>query len=372
MSLPSALRQRSTRVANSAATANGKRFPGSPHIITTRSPPRPSAVFDTYWKFATERQAIYHARVNGSPLPWTHDAILREHRFTNAYRAADRVSQYLIQEVIYRGEYDWPSTMLRVLLFKIFNKIPTWELIESQVGIITADDFSATRIARVLDRAIEAGASVYSGAYIMPSGPVSLRKTRKHHMHLALLEELRHSGLAHRLADAASLQETYELILSVPSFGPFLAYQYAIDLNYSPYLNFSEMDFVVPGPGARDGIRKCFDDLGDYDEADTIRWVAERQQTELEKRNLQFRSLWGRPLQLIDCQNLFCEVDKYARVAHPDVKGISGRSRIKQRFSAQSEPIKPWFPPKWGLNAMPPIQSAPTLPSPDALPSYGD
>ena len=30
---------------------------------------------------------------------------------------------------------------------------------------------------------------------------------------------------------------------------------------------------------------------------------------------VEFRDLWGRPLQLIGCQNLFCEVDKYARVA---------------------------------------------------------
>ena len=31
--------------------------------------------------------------------------------------------------------------------------------------------------------------------------------------------------------------------------------------------------------------------------------------------------LRGRRLQLIDCQNLFCEVDKYAVVAHPGVRG---------------------------------------------------
>jgi hypothetical protein len=28
-------------------------------------------------------------------------------------------------------------------------------------------------------------------------------------------------------------------------------------------------------------------------------------------------TLFGRRLHSIDCQNLFCEVDKYARVAHP-------------------------------------------------------
>lgn len=28
------------------------------------------------------------------------------------------------------------------------------------------------------------------------------------------------------------------------------------------------MDFIVPGPGAKDGIRKCFITLGDFAEAD--------------------------------------------------------------------------------------------------------
>ena len=46
-----------------------------------------------------------------------------------------------------------------------------------------------------------------------------------------------------------------------------------------------------------------------------------------------FRGLNGRRLQLIDCQNLFCEVDKYARLAHPEITGYSGRSRIRQRFT---------------------------------------
>ena len=54
---------------------------------------------------------------------------------------------------------------------------------------------------------------------------------------------------------------------------------------------------------------------------------------------------------MIDCQNLFCEVDKYARVAHPDVAGISGRTRIKQKFSPTGPLELPWYPPKWGINS---------------------
>ena len=81
-----------------------------------------------------------------------------------------------------------------------------------------------------------------------------------------------------------------------------------------------------------------------------IKLVAERQDREFERLGLNFQNLWGRKLQLIDCQNLFCEVDKYARVAHPDITGITGRNRIKQRFKVTPRKIPFFYPPKWKIN----------------------
>ena len=78
--------------------------------------------------------------------------------------------------------------------------------------------------------------------------------------------------------------------------------------------------------------------------------MAESQEEEFRRLGLDFPSLWGRPLQLIDCQNLFCETDKYARIAHPEVSGKSGRTRIKQHFRPIARPITYWYPPKWGIN----------------------
>ena len=86
------------------------------------------------------------------------------------------------------------------------------------------------------------------------------------------------------------------------------------------------------------------------DEPDAIRWAMDRQQFETQRLGLEPISLWGRPLQLIDCQNLFCEVDKYACVRHPEAQGRTGRMRIKQRFIPSTEPLTPWYPPKWGIN----------------------
>ncbi len=318
--------------------------------ITRKQPPSPTYVLDTYWKFAAERQEVFFNRLNGT-TPLTTDPILLRHKFTNAYRAADRVSQYLIREVIYKGEQSADELLFRILLFKLFNKIETYQLLQHELGELSWRNYDFNRYSRVLHQALQVGERIYSGAYMMASGSSAFGYARKHENHLKLIEAMMQSGLALRIAHAPTMQAVYELLLGFPTIGSFLAYQYAIDINYSTLTNFSEMDFVMPGPGAKDGIRKCFISLGDYTEADTIRYVTDLQEREFERLGLNFKTLWGRPLQLIDCQNLFCETDKYARVAHPEISGLSNRTRIKQLYiKSKLEPISYFFPPKWGLN----------------------
>jgi len=314
------------------------------------APAKPTVVFDTYWRFATERQAIFFHRFSGQSGPWTNDPILLHYKFTNAYRASDRVSQYLIRQVIYAGSQTHRDLFFRTILFKLFNRIETWEKLESSLGELSAKTFDFAKYDAVLTSIVEAGETLYSGAYIMPSGSAEWRQDRKHRMHLRLLENMLYTRLPERIASARSMQHVFELLKGVPTIGDFLAYQFTTDLNYSTLTTFSEADFVVPGPGAKDGIRKCFSTLGGLTEADLIRFVRDRQEEEFSSRSLQFRSLWGRSLQLIDCQNLFCEISKYARVYHPEVIGTSGRTRIKQQFRPSPKSLIYWYPPKWGLN----------------------
>jgi len=146
------------------------------------------------------------------------------------------------------------------------------------------------------------------------------------------------------------MRDVFELLRSFRSIGDFLAFQYTIDINYSSLTNFSEMDFVVPGPGALRGISKCFTDLGGLNETELIKMVADKQEEEIARYEVSFRDLWGRPLQLIDCQNLFCEVDKYSRIAHPELSSASGRMRIKQKFRENLAPVVVRYPKKWGLD----------------------
>ena len=315
-------------------------------------PAKPTIVFDTYWRFAAERQEVFFRRLEGLRRPWTADPIIEEHKFTNAYRASDRVSQYLIRNVIYRDDLSSSpeEVFFRILVYKLFNKVEIWELLEKALGAITYEDYSFKRYDAILAKALSRGERIYSAAYIMPPGSRAFGHSAKHQNHLKLLEAMMRDEVPLRLAGARRMQDAFDLLLSYPTIGDFLAYQFATDINYSAVTNFSEMEFVMPGLGALDGIRKCFLSLGGLNEPEIIKLVAERQVDEFARLGLQFRTLFGRRLQLIDCQNLFCEVDKYARVAHPEFLGRTGRSRIKQKFSPIAKPITFWYPPKWEIN----------------------
>src|SRR5437764_10060168 len=91
--------------------------------VFRRRRPRATAVYDTYWRFAAERQRIFHSRAAGGDGPWTVDPILSTYRFTNAYRAADRVSQFLINEVIPGSYNESVDAAFRTSLFKVFNRV---------------------------------------------------------------------------------------------------------------------------------------------------------------------------------------------------------------------------------------------------------
>ena len=240
--------------------------------------------------------------------------------------------------------------VFRILLFKLFNKIDTWKLFERSFGAVTFEDYRFEHYDTVLTRAMRSGTRVYSAAYIMPPGGRAFGHSVKHRNHLLLLARMIGERVPERLAQSQTMQEGFECLRAFPTVGDFLAYQFITDINYSEITNFGEMEFVVAGPGARDGLRKCFVDPGGLNEPELIRFVADIQEREFERLGLDFRSLWGRRLQLVDCQNLFCEISKYARVAFPYVAGRTGRTRIKQRFRPTIERLELFYPPKWRLN----------------------
>lgn len=311
--------------------------------------PRPKT-FDIFWRFAYERHRIYEQRLAGRKGPWTDDPILQTYKFCNVYRAADRVSQYLIRDVIYGDEPTAESDLaFQITAFRTFSNIRTWRSLVAYYGRKPRiEDLCDGTFERALSMIKEVNGRLYTGAFILCATD-AYGKRVKHLNHVELFRHMFVKGrLQEQIVTAPSLEAVYRLLHEYPLMGDFMSYQVAIDLNYSELTRFSESDFTQAGPGALRGIRKVFADSTGYQPADVIMWMVDHQHREFERIGVDFRGLFGRPLQAIDVQNLFCETDKYCREAVPEL--ASARSRIKAKFQPAAEPVPAYFPPKWGIN----------------------
>ncbi len=259
------------------------------------------------------------------------------------------MSQYLIRNVIYKdlGRYGPEDVLLRILVFKVFNRIETWNYLIKHTDI-TVDSFNVMKLSKALTFR-QQNYPIFSNAYMM-SGCYSGygENYSKHQVWLQMIEGefIKGRGLQKVLA-AKSMEEVYNQLRDYPLIGDFLAYQYTIDFNYSPFLNFDEDSFVKAGVGAVRGIKKCFLSYGHVYE-DAIYYIHDHFE-EMQKRYgyTDFRPLPGRNPKLIDLQNCFCETDKYLRVKMPELK--VGNIRIKQHYKPSLEGIDYYFPDKWGI-----------------------
>ena len=310
--------------------------------------------YQYYFYFMQERMAIFWRRYEGKGYPFSKDPIFANNKFTNVYRATDRVSQYLIKDIIYNEKnhnLDAEDILLQILLFKIFNKIETWVCLEKEFGQMTINNYNPTVISRYLSKLIKEK-PIFSSAYMMTGSHKEYEKyASKHEKWLNMVKkEFIIGGKFKKIVQAKSLEEIYNILNSCAFLGGFLSYQYTIDFNYSNVIDFDENSFVKAGIGAIRGIKKCFEDLKNYNCEDAIRFTLDNLEKYQEKYGFtDFKNLFGRNPKLIDIQNCFCETDKYLRVKMPELQ--IDNVRIKQKFKKPKELYPLFFPPKWNINS---------------------
>lgn len=305
-------------------------------------------IYDLYFKFACERQKIFFKKFEGYSKTYTKDPILKEYKFCNAYRASDRVSQYLISSVIYTEQkYNYADIIFRIIFFKIFNKVQTWQYLTERLGQVSLSNFNFKDYSMLLDEYIKKGNKLYNSAYISCANK-TYGYNLKYQNHLALIQDMIKDNLAEKIVSAKKYSEVFETLKSYPLIGNFMSYQLMTDINYSDIINFDENDFTIAGPGAIRGINKCFEDKSSMPYDYFIMYMVQNQESEFKRLGLKFRTLYGRKLHAIDCQNIFCELDKYCRVAYPGLK--SNRKKIKTKYSPTTNKINYFYPPKWHIN----------------------
>lgn len=109
--------------------------------------------------------------------------------FVRKYKI-DRVSQYLLKNVIYNGyQYTEEDMIFRIVLFKLFNKESTWELLSSKMGDIRLSNFDFDKCKKILEGAVLDNVKIYNDAYIScPTKAFGFEK--KYENHLVLLQKM--------------------------------------------------------------------------------------------------------------------------------------------------------------------------------------
>lgn len=304
--------------------------------------------FKYYFYFMQERMEIFHNQYIRNHNFKTKDVILSQYKFTNVYRACDRVSQYLISEIIGFKNMSDADIALNIILFKVFNNIQTWEYLKNNYGSIHAENFNYKKISSLLTKR-KKNNIIFNGAYIMTASSHKYQHhTYKHERWLDMIDkELIKGRKLDRLLESQSMSDAYDTLKSCTFIGEFLAYQYVIDLNYSNVINFNENSFVKAGIGAIRGIKKCFIDTNNKSYEYIIKHTHENMERYSERYEYSFNNLFSRSPTLIDLQNCFCETDKYLRVRKPEFN--IGNTRIKQKYKKNKNAINYVFPEKWNF-----------------------
>ena len=285
---------------------------------------------------------------------WTHDVILQKYFFCNTYRVLDKVCQYIIKEVIEKGPQNPVELVFRVVLFNLFTKIETWELLVDSLGPLTWTKYDRSSYLNILSAAANRGKSLYTGAFIKPAPRFGHPENFRNH--LCLLEVLMENDFPGKLLGAPYMADVFEYLISFPSMGHFSAYQLMLSLSYTQVLNFHCDDFVITGPGSISGLKKLFGttmikgpNAHPGFAIEVMRYLVKTQNQHFKRLGLAFSGLGPKklPMDVSDIEHTLCEVDKYCRLAHPQLKGK--RIHITRSFqpSTRCYPANPILPKAW-------------------------
>jgi hypothetical protein len=257
---------------------------------------------ERFFNWINERAHIQIKKDSGQPWPWTEDKILREFKFTNAFREKDKTTIWF-RENIRDPLKDSPQVYMATIIFRWFNLIETGRTLISHNLHIDWNPQTAYKVILPQDKWI-------TGAYMIKS-PTGRNKVKGVCQTINTVWEGRDHFLKH--APWKSIEKMSSFLEGYPFLGPFLAYEMATDLRHT-YIGSSAHDintWANAGPGAMRGLNRIHDRDLNYT-SKRHDWCAEM--CELLCMSELFLGEHVETLELRDIEHSLCEFDKYERV----------------------------------------------------------
>ena len=215
-----------------------------------------------------KRRYVIHLRkdVLKKDPPWTTDQVLRDFRFTNIRREHDKESKWVIEHITSNPELSYEDKLLNVILFRLYNKHETAELISMPFKFSETPDWNPEWYRSLFEAALveDPKRVFFTAAFHTVGMKNTLKKvTGESYAPMRILKFIKiliNEGLVDDIKACTNQQEVYQTLTDYNGIGRFLAYQFYVDMTYIAEFPFSENEFTVAGPGCVMGLNYLFED----------------------------------------------------------------------------------------------------------------
>ena len=284
--------------------------------IQTAKPVFNEEVLKIFKHYVAERYRIHLLKdIENKPFPWTDDIILSMYRFTNVFREQDKNSRYLLRMIGREGYFLNLNSICNIILFRLFNKIETMELLG---GWVDFWNYDPELIREKLLKAPE-GYRYFTNAYLSSGMKKEFNKyypeEKMRVMNIPnVVYKFRHD-LWKGIATARSPQQVIDVLKQVNGISDFLAYQIFVDLTYLRDFPWSENEFVMSGPGCSLGLSYLFEDNGGLEDEELLFWLRDNCPITREwcMENMTDLPEEHRYLNVMSLENCMCELGKYMK-----------------------------------------------------------
>lgn len=279
----------------------------------TRPTPETVCSIESLLYFVRERENIRIRRWLYNDGPWTEDPILQKYKFTNIHRSDDRVSKWIINNVLDPNE-GRKDIWFILLIARLINWPPTLQqLIRANILFAPAQDFDPVEFSKAVEGL---PGKRYSGAYMLyptklENGGVKSLAVARHIIEPTLL---RYDEITHSIFDTsreASVERFVNTLSQCFGVSTFMAGQVAADMTYSngPLCDANDIYTYAPmGPGSQRGLNYLLD------RAAFASWDQQAFNSALIDVYMVIYTELNIPtLTLHDVQNCMCEYSKYCR-----------------------------------------------------------
>lgn len=281
--------------------------------------------------YIKERYNIMLKKESGQPKPWTDDEILQNYRFTNVRREHDKVTKWVINNIV-NADISYRDKILNLILFRTHNRIETGEVLE--LPIVFDDDFSPEDYREKCSFDMPYFTAVFQTVIFnhqmkcySPNGDETLGALNPFWFIKYLIDT---NFVENYLMPEYLMDKTPKYVCNkltdLKYIGRFYANQFYIDFTYVEEFPFSENHFIIAGPGCEAGLKILFENFDGLTLEEALVWTKDKLNKDVDFDEI-FVDLpaYDQCMNITCLEHVFCEYFKY-------FKTHNGTGRLKQRY----------------------------------------